>query len=93
MFRQQRSGDPVYSPLKDRARLLEIFADGEWHKWLDLCHVFNTGAYGLSFLITHLERRKIIEAKPDYYGADPLAPDVAPTPYRGFQYKYRLRRK
>ncbi len=93
MFRQQRDGRPVYNPRKDRARLLEIFADGEWHKWLDLCHIFDTGAYGLDHLIKHLERREIIEAKPDYYGADPLAPDMPPKPYRGFQFKYRLRKK
>jgi len=89
--RHQREGRPIYSPLKVRDELRRLLASGDWVPFLKLVDLIDVGVYGLDYVIEHKERRGLIEARPRYYGANPLFPNVAPVPYQGFQFEYRLK--
>lgn len=44
-------------------------------------------------MLNRLDIWGYIEKKPKYHCADPMAPDVPPVPYRGFEFQYRLKQQ
>ncbi len=63
----------------------------DWTGFIDLCHLIDVPTDGLSVTMDRLERLGLIETKELYFGADPLAPEVPPEPYAGFQWGYRVK--